>query len=84
MNQNENFCDALGNPIVIGNKYGYSNNQNGITTVRLGIALKETPSGLLSLEVYSSKTALYNDPVREVTQSSSKVAIKANMVFPIH
>jgi len=76
--------DALNNEIIFGNKYGYSRNQNGFTYVRLGLVTNSTPKGMVTMEVYSSKYALYNDELTEdVFLIQRKITIKPNMLFPI-
>lgn len=76
--------DALNNKIIIGNRYGYSRNQNGFTYVRLGKIINSTPKGLVTMLLDSSKVALYNNELEEETNCIQlKISIKPNMLFPI-
>jgi len=75
--------DALNKEIVFGNKYGYSRNQNGFTYVRLGVVVNSTLKGLVTMEVTSSKVALYNADLKEENDCAKKITIKPNMLFPI-
>ena len=82
-----NTKDALGNEIVIGNKYGYSNSKNGHTTVKLGTARKFTPKGLLTLEVTKHTSAVYMNEagVPKYAQEVGKtISVKPLMLFPVN
>lgn len=48
-----NLRDALGNPIEFGNWYGYSVVRSGVSRVTVGVAIKATPKGKLTLKVKS-------------------------------
>lgn len=75
--------DALRNPIIIGNKYGYSKNSSGYTHVVIGIAVRETKKGI-SLEVISTHNALYDDPLEDSTADSAKTTnVKSVCLFPV-
>jgi len=76
--------DALGNEIVYNNCYGYSRNQNGITYVRVGKVVNETPKGYVTMEVETSKRALYNDELKEDVLQNKRITIKSNMLFPVN
>ena len=76
--------DALNNEIIIGNKYGYSRNQNGFTYVRIGKIINETPKGLVTMEVEISRYALYQDELKDESDYQNKISIKSNMLFPIN
>lgn len=73
--------DALGNDIVLGNRYGYSRNQNGFTYVRLGTIIKINAKSVL-MKVEVSKRALYSNDL-EPESCAEKISIKSNMLFPI-
>ena len=77
------FVDALGDAIVIGNCYGYSHSANGINKVRIGIAEKETKSGLLTLQVIKSMKGLYND-IKEDEITSRTASVKPVLLFPVN
>jgi len=76
--------DALSKEIIIGNKYGYSQNNNGVTSVRVGIAEKVTSTGLLTLSVLKSGSA-YGKYNIEINQSiKDKISVKSNLLFPVN
>jgi hypothetical protein len=74
--------DALGNPIVISQRYGYSRNENGFTYVRVGKVTKINEKSV-TMEVEISKRALYNGELEEEKLTNSKISIKSNMLFPV-
>jgi hypothetical protein len=74
--------DALGNELVIGQTYGYSRSDNGITTVKIGKLIKITEKQV-SLEVLESKTALYSDTLKD-TSLGRNISVKANGLFPVY
>ena len=74
--------DALGNPIVIGNSYGYTQSVNGISTATLGIAVRETEKGVTLRTVSKVKALYYDDPTPcDIDKNSSNV--KAIHLFPV-
>lgn len=73
--------DALGNELIIGQSYGYSRNQNGLTTVKVGI-LQKINGSTVSLHVTEAKTALYSREL-EGTNKLRAIAVKANGLFPV-
>lgn len=75
--------DALGNPMKIGQIYGYSNNKNGFTSVTVGKFVKETEK-MASLEVIFKGSALYSKDIKEDIIYKKIISCKANMLFPIH
>lgn len=79
----EPLKDALGNLIIYGNRYGYSMSSNGITTVKIGIALLETKANMVQLEVESAATAVFTANIRPTTFTAKKISVKSNTLFPI-
>lgn len=76
------MTDALNKEIIIGEKYGYSQNSNGITTIRIGTAEK-FKEGRVTLILTESKRALYNaSPITE-EMAATKINVKSNMLFPV-
>jgi hypothetical protein len=74
-------CDALGDTIIIGKKYGWSINNHGFTHVITGIAEKFTEKGV-TLKVLSSIRCLYDyDP--EPIKVKEKINIRGICIFPI-
>ncbi len=69
--------DALGNPVHLGKRYGYSTSANGIARTVLGIAIKITKDGNVTLYVENVDRFLY------YTESSDTVIIRPYMLFPV-
>jgi hypothetical protein len=77
------MTDALGNPIVIGNKYGYSRNQNGFTTVRIGIIVKINEKSV-SMQVTEAKISFYDNKLKDEKLPSKKISMRSDSLFPIN
>lgn len=82
--------DALGNPIEIGKKYGWSRNDSGFTQVSIGFAEKLTEKGV-TLKIESGRKGLYDyDPEPLIVGGDDylsikeKINIKGMMLFPIN
>lgn len=77
--------DALGKDIVIGKFYGYSQNNNGLTHIKVGEAVKFNPKSV-TLEVVYYKTALYEDDPSDPSSpmAKTKISVKGNMLFPVN
>lgn len=76
--------DALGNPIVIGNLYGYSRSDGGWAHTTIGRAEKITPSGKVRLVDCTVKRYLYGKPSDfRADEKPADVAMRAAMVFPV-
>lgn len=74
--------DATGNPIIIGNTYGYSINSNGFTKVTIGVATKNN-GNKVSIKPTLVKRRLYdNEP--EVIDKTGTVTVQGMILFPIH
>jgi hypothetical protein len=82
MEKQFNTKDALGQEIEIGKHYGYSNSSNGLTTVKVAKAIAITKTGMLSMEVISHKSAIYNDEL--IRQDNGKnINVKPSCLFPV-
>ena len=88
------MTDALGQEIVIGNIYGYSQRQNGIVKVRVGRAIKlnervKGKQSSVTLSVIHTGKAVYdNDIESDVIEpyASSKrdtISVTSNSIFPL-
>lgn len=75
--------DALGNPLIIGQTYGYSRVDNGITTVKIGRLVKINEQ-LITLEVEESKRGIYSDNLETRKIKKNTVSVKANGLFPVY
>jgi hypothetical protein len=76
--------DALGDPIVMGQSYGYVNEGSGITRVVVGIADSVTKTGKISLVVVDVKYYVYGSPsARDREDPATKVSVKGCMLFPV-
>lgn len=74
--------DALGNPVVFGNKYGYSTDCSGWTQSVVGIAKKETAK-YITLEVLEARRAVYSNNPELVQLDKRYVNVKAMKLFPL-
>lgn len=75
--------DALGNEIVLGEKYGYARQDNGFNIVVIGTAIKFGEKGSLTLQVTERKRSVYLAELESVEIGSPKVSVKPMQVFPI-
>lgn len=75
--------DALGNAVMFGKNYGFALDNNGIMKVVLGKALKATKQGV-TLEVISSKIAVYGGELKDQTDAAKKVNVKSGKLFPVN
>lgn len=74
--------DALGQPIKLGAKYGYSINSSGVTTVVTGILEKVTEKKV-TLRVETRKRFLYGEPAELHFTSAGAVSLHPCHLFPI-
>lgn len=75
--------DALAKPIVFGQRYGYSVSQSSRIEVVVGIAVKITPSGKISLAPESRRHFLYGEEYIPHVFGDEKPA-KTVTVHPCH
>jgi hypothetical protein len=75
--------DALGIPIAIGQRYGYSTSDGGWARTTVGTAIKITKTGRVTLSVESIKKFLYGEPHEDYADADT-VSIRAHMVFPVN
>ena len=78
--------DAIGEPIVLGAKYGYSVHTSGVGKVTIGKATKITKTGKVTLEVLSRKSYLYGEPCEDGPWSridSPTVSVFSHILFKI-
>ncbi len=74
--------DALGKDLVVGQTYGYSRSDNGITTVKVGRLVKINEK-MVSLEVQESKWAVYTNDLEDKRYANKTISVKANGLFPV-
>jgi hypothetical protein len=74
--------DALGKDLVIGQTYGYSRSDNGITTVKIGELVKINEK-MVSLEIQESKRAVYTEDLTDRGYTNKIISVKANGLFPV-
>lgn len=74
--------DALGNPIIIGNWYGFSQKDSGWTIVTFGIAEKTTPARV-TLGCVRSQKYLYGDINGPMKHSTHQSHVSSQLLFPI-
>ena len=76
--------DALQQPIIIGNTYGYSTSANSIISVVVGTAIKVTPTGNITLTVISRRKYLYGEELpKKQNLSSNTVNLHPCHLFPV-
>ena len=75
--------DALGIEIQIGQRYGYSRNENGFTYVRIG-TISKLNEKTVTMDVEVTKRALYSADLEIDLLASKKISIKGNMLFPVN
>lgn len=74
------MVDALGNEMILGEYYGYSNRANGIVTINIGKAIKFNKKAV-TLEIVKRATSIYGDkPTRSKTETK-KMAFSSNSLF---
>jgi hypothetical protein len=76
------MTDALGDPIQIGERYGYSRNESGFSFVRIGKITKINEKSV-TMEVEISKKSLYQHPFEEEKIEKKSIAIRSDMLFPV-
>jgi len=78
--------DALGGTIIIGNKYGYTTDSNGITTTSYGTALRETPTGLITIDIEYQVRAygVGGNRTESLPQHMGKSSVKPIKLFPVN
>lgn len=77
-------CDALGNPIEIGEKYGYSTTSSGWARTVVGKALKANEAtGKVSISVERVQHYLYGAKTSGHTVDADKVSVRSLMLFPV-
>lgn len=83
------MTDALGNEIILGSVYGYSNRKNGIVSVIVGTAKNITAKGNITLDICHRGKALYQDditfdvPRYEGYHQQAHVSVSSNSIFPL-
>lgn len=74
--------DALGYPIVLGDKYGCSTSKNGYIMVTVGLASKLNAKSV-TIEPISQHRFLYGDPISLNGPISKSISIHPAHLFPI-
>lgn len=76
--------DALGKEIILGQTYGYANNTNGYNNVVIGVAIKFTEKGLVTIKILERKQSWYLSELESIVEfESPTVTLKPMMLFPI-
>ena len=77
------YLDALGNPMIIGETYGFCQSVNGCTDIKLGELTHFTKTGRASLKVFRSSHCLYNSKLKtELVES--RASIYPFKLFPVN
>jgi hypothetical protein len=75
---NHNELDALGNKLIIGNRYGYSQSHNGITRVVVGKLVKANKSNVTIEIIYAHDGHNYK-PESDIKKN---VSVRSVILFP--
>lgn len=75
--------DALGNPIVIGNTYGYSQQSSGSVAIVKGTVEKVKDLKVTLGNVYE-RSGLWGKVKNEFSQEDRRRSVNACHLFPIH
>ena len=81
--QNTNPTDALGNPIVIGGTYGYSQQQNGSVTIVIGTAEK-VKDLKVTIGNVKSRSGLWGSISNDFITEDRRRSVNACHLFPIY
>lgn len=74
--------DALGNDIVLGNKYGYTSSAGSTITVVVGVAEKTTEAKV-TLHVESRRNYLYGEPCALWSSPARTSSVHPCHLFPV-
>lgn len=74
--------DALGNKIIVGDRYGYSLNDRGFTHITIGTVRKENKE-YVTLEVEETKRALCNGDFQILDINKKMIGVRSIMLFPL-
>lgn len=76
--------DALGKDIQVGETYGYSQNSNGITHIKIGECIKINTK-TVTLKVSYYKVAVYEGDPKEPSYPMLRdtISVKSNLLFPV-
>lgn len=77
-----NTKDALANPLMIGNTYGYSVSQSGRTTTVVG-TLKSIGESLATLDIIQRKNFLYGQEHARYGSDEKIVRVQSCKLFPV-
>lgn len=83
MSKDQNYLDALGQPIIIGDTYGYSDTSSGFTYVVIGKAKKITEKGFVTIQAILKKTQLYMNEVEIDHKYGASCSVKPLKLFKI-
>lgn len=77
--------DALGDPIVVGQRYGYHTSASGYSRVTTGVAVRATKSKKMTLEDLTVRRFLYGKLI-DFMQSEvpHSVSINPSFLFPVY
>lgn len=83
------MTDALGNPVIVGKNYGYSQNNNGITYVVTGEVVK-VEEKFVSIKRDTYKSSLYGAELKDCSEmlnfkkkESNVIYIRTPILFPL-
>jgi len=77
---NHNELDALGNKLIVGERYGYSQSNNGISRVVVGEYIKPNKNSVTLSIVYSHGG--YDYKQEDYQSFTRKVSVRSIILFP--
>ncbi len=73
--------DAIGNPIIIGNTYGYATNSDGFTQVTIGTVTKINESKATVKPILVKRSLYCGEP--KTLDKSKLVSVQGMILFPV-
>lgn len=76
------LLDALGNEVIVGNRYGFTTSKNGVTRVVVGTAVNKTKTRV-TLTVETVVRHLYGGNAQNEQYATETVSALACKMFPV-
>jgi len=74
--------DALGNPVILGNRYGYSQQSSGVVTIVIG-KVEKINQLKVTLGDVSSRRGVYGKIENSFSLEEGKRSVNACHIFPL-
>ena len=76
------MTDALGNPLVLGNTYGYAARDGGLVNVGIGV-LEKINATKATLRLTDKKCFVYGKMTDEPFNTGNTVSVQGVVLFPV-